>query len=221
MSRSAPPVSQRAIPWAFLNHDVMKMWVWRTDHFEVRVSAGFNSFNWVITDFMQSPDGRFLVEGVTRDFHEAEEQVRETIGKSYPAKCGYGEYAGALAHTFTIATGQRIDFSQFLGHRTIVTVRMPDGREKSFAGSVRAVHYEVHVTPESGTAVSIQPAHIIKVKTESGRPTRTAADSTHTGVGRIYTGAVVRGCTGRSGFLPQTVDHVGGTCPVHEDHVAY
>lgn len=221
MSRIAPPVGMQAIPWAFLNHDVMKMWVWRTDHFEVRVSAGFNSFNWVITDLVQSVDGRFLAEGTTREFQEAEEQVRETIGKSYPPKYGYGEYAGAFAHTFTIATGQRIDFGQFLGHRTIVTVRTPDGQEKSFAGAVRAVHYEVHVTPESGTAVRIQPSHIIKVTTESGKPTRTAADSTHTGVGRIYTGPVARGCNGRPGFLPNTVDHVGASCPVHEDHVAY
>ena len=221
MSRIAPLQGARAIPWAFLDHELLKMWVWRTEHFEVRVSADFNSYTWVVTDYMRSPDGRFLSEGRTREFHETEDQVREVIGKSYPAKFGYMEYAGALAHTFSIATGERIDFSQFLGQRTIVTVRTADGQEKSFAGSVRAVHYEVHVSPGSGSAVKIQPSHIIKVATESGKPTRTASETTYTGMGRIYKGAVVRGCSGRPGFLPNTVDHAGATCPVHEDHVAY
>lgn len=221
MSATSAQAGVRAIPWAFLDHAVMKMWVWKTDHFEVRVSAGFNSYTWVVTDFMRSTDGRFLAEGVTRDFHETEEQVRETIGKSYPPKFGYLEYAGALAHTFTIATGERINFGQFLGQRTIVTVRTPDGQEKSFAGSVRAVHYEVHVSPGAGSAVRIQPSHIIKVTAESGKPTRTAADATYTGMGRIYRGAIVRGCNGKPGFLPDTVDHAGEACPIHEDHVAY
>jgi hypothetical protein len=221
MTRAAPPVGVRAIPWAFLNHEVMKMWVWRTEHFEVRVSAAYNSYNWVVTDFMRSTEGRFLAEGTTRDFHETEDAVREIIGKSYPPKYGYMEYAGSLAYTFTIATGERIDFSQFLGHRTIVTVRTPQGQEKSFAGSVRPVHYEVHVSPGAGSAVKIQPSHIIKVTAESGRPTRTAAQATYTGVGRIYSGPIVRGCNGRPGFLPDTTDHTGDACPVHEDHVTY
>lgn len=221
MSSFAPTTGARAIPWAFLDHDVMKMWVWMTDHFEVRVTAGINSYNWVITDLMRSPEGRFLAEGVTANFGETEAQVRETIGKSYPPKFGYMEYAGALAHTFTIATGERIDFSQFLGQRTIVTVRTPQGQEKSFVGSVRAVHYEVHVSPTAGSAVKIQPSHIIRVVPESGKPTRTAAQATHTGIGRLYKGPVARGCNGRAGFLPDTVDHTGDACPIHEDSITY
>lgn len=212
----------RAIPWAFFDHDLMKMWVWRTDHFEVRVSADFNSFNWVVTDLIANPEqGRFLTEGRTREFQEAEEEVRETIGKSYPIKYGYGEYAGPLASTFTIATGERIDFGQFVGHRTIVTVRLPGGAEKSFVGSVRAVNYEVHVSPDAGSPVRIQPSHIVRVAGEGGKRVVTAATSTHTGMGRLHKGGVGRGCTGRPGFLPDTVDHTADACPVHEDNLRF
>lgn len=206
----------RAIPWAYLDHDLMKMWVWRTEHFEVRITANINSYSWQIIDLITSPDGLFLTEGVSKDFADAENEVRETIGKSYPIKYGYAPYAGSLATTFTIATGERIDFGLFSGKRAVVTVRLSTGAEQSFIGSIRVVHYEIHLTPDTGSAVRIQPAHIAKVTGEGGGVLGQARSS-YTGMGRIYRGSIPRGCNGKPGFLPDTIDHTGDACAIHED----
>jgi hypothetical protein len=206
----------RAIPWAFIDHDLMKIWVWRSDHFEARITADINSFSWEILDLMASPDGIFLTEGRSKDFNDAENEVREAVAKSYPPKYGYAAYAGPLATTFTIATGERVDFGTFAGMRAIVTVRLPNGNHQSFLGTVRVVHYEIHLTPDTGQAIRIQPAHIVKVAGEGGTA-RTDANSSFTGMGRIYKGKIPRGCTGKPGFLPDTIDHTGDRCPVHED----
>lgn len=207
----------RPIPWAFINHDLMKRWVWQTPHFEVVVTSDFNSYSWVVTDLMKSADGLFLTEGRTRDFQTTENEVREAIGKSYPAKLGYREYAGGFASTFTIATGARLDFAQHSGQVVVVKVRMPDGTDQPFVGTVRAVNYEVHVTPESGSAVRIQPSHIVEVTSAESRRGGNAPAFMYTGMGRVYTGGIVRGCNGLTGFMPNTVDHNGAHCSVHED----
>lgn len=213
-----PTFGLRPIPWAFIDHELMKIWIWRTDHFEVRVTADVNSFSWEISDRITSPDGVFLAEGRAKDFPDAEAEIREVIGKSYPSKYGYGPYAGALATTFTIATGERVNFATLSGMRAVVTVRLADGRDQSFIGDVRVVHYEIVVTPDTGQAVRIQPAHIVKVTGEGGGA-RTEAKASYTGIGRIYRGSIPRGCNGKPGFLPDTIDHTGDLCVIHEDSV--
>lgn len=205
------------IPWAFIDHELMKRWIWRTSHFEATISADLNSFSWEINDLVASPDGRFLTEGRARNFNDAQNEVREAIGKSYPTKYGYAPYAGVLATTFTIVGGEAINFGAFSGKRVVVTVRMPNGSAQSFVGTLRVVHYEVHVTADNGGAVKIQPAHIVKIAGEGGGSQKGPARSTFTGMGRVHTGAAQRGCTGVSGFMPNTVDHQGDHCPVHED----
>lgn len=215
----AAPVGLRAIPWSFVDLDLMKVWTWRTEHFEARVTADINSFSWEIIDLMGSTDGegRFLTEGRAADFIGAENGVREVVGKSYPVRCGYSAYAGAFATTFRIATGENVDFGVFSGIRAIVTVRMPTGRDQSYIGDVRVVHYEIHLTPAVGSPLRIQPAHIVKVASEGGS-SRTAASDSYTGSGRLYRAeSVPRGCNGRAGFFPGTVDHTGEICTVHED----
>lgn len=208
----------RAIPWGFLDHALVKMWVWRTDHFDARVMADVNSFSWEILDLIRAVDGegKFLAEGRAGDFAEAERAIRETIGKSYPTKYGYSGYAGALATTFTIATGESMDFAAFNGIRSIVTVKMPNGQEQSFVGETRVVHYELHLTALTGQTVKIQPAHILRVVPEGGGRARATAASTYTGMGRMYRGTVVPGCSGKPGFMPDTIDHTGEKCSVHE-----
>lgn len=208
----------RAIPWHFIDHDLMKVWLWRSEHFEARVTADINSFSWDITDLVASREGIFLTEGRSQDFNTAENEVREAIGKSYPTKYGYGVYAGALATTFAIATGERLDFGLFAGGRAVVTVRLPTGRDQSFVGSIRVHHYEIWLTPDTGSTVRIQPAHIVKVTGEGGG-VHAEAKTSWTGMGRVYRGNIPRGCNGKPGFMPDTVDHSGDVCAVHEDSV--
>ena len=208
----------RAIPWVFTDAPYLKLWTWRTPHFEARVTADFNSYAWEILDLMATtdPTGVLLTEGRTGDFATAENEVRETIAKSYPTRLGYQTYAGPLATTFTLATGQRVDLGVFTGVRCIVTVKFPDASLHTYYGDVRIVNYDLRLTQESGQTLAIQPTHITSIIAEAG-PTSINSQSSYTGLGRIYRGRMMAGCTGKPGYLPDTIDHVGPICGIHED----
>lgn len=209
------------IPWQYRDFDVMKVWQWRTEHFDARISSGDNSFSWELGDLTTSPTGepRVIAEGKTNDFNSAETALRETIGKSYAPRLGYHGYAGHLATTFTLATRESVNLADYAGQRVVVTVRLPSGGSQSYIGDAQVRHYELIITPPSGAPIKIQPAHIVSIRGEGGSVTKSNPAS-YTGMGRVYNGNPGPGCTGQAGFLPNTVDHTGAHCPVHEDHTA-
>jgi hypothetical protein len=209
------------IPWRYVDLDLLEVWVWETGHFEVKVTAEPNSFAWEVGDLVVSNDGqpRWLTGGRVVDFAAAEDAVREVIGKSYPVRYGYGRFAGHLATTFVVASGQRMDLGPFHGTRALVTVRMPGGADQTFLGQCAVLHYELLLTPDTGHQVKIQPSYIVAVTGENGAKGPASSGSTFTGVGRIYKGRIVHGCTGTPGFLPDTIEHAGGPCQVHEASV--
>jgi hypothetical protein len=206
------------IPWQYHGTDGLQMWLWQTPHFVAKIGIELAGFYWTVGDLVAAGGGRPrpLTDGRTSDFAAAERELREAIGKSYPAVLGYRSYAGPLATTFRIAGGQFLDFGNFEGQHCLVSVALANGTERGYSGYVRVVHYEVEVTLVNGGAVRIMPSHISKVMKGSGRSAAPLADQ-WTGAGRIYSGSVMRGCTGRPGFLPETIDHAGvGSCRIHE-----
>lgn len=207
------------IPWQYHGSDGLQMWLWQTPHFVGKIGTEAAGFYWTVGDLIAADGGRPrpLTDGRTADFATAEHDLRETIGKSYPAVLGYRPYAGPLATTFRIAGGRLLDFGVFEGQHCVVSVAMPDGTERGYSGYVKVVHYEIQVTQIDGGAVRIMPTHISRVLKGSGRAAAPMADK-WTGSGRIYAGAVMRGCNGRPGFLPETIDHAGlGSCKIHEE----
>ena len=205
------------IPWQYHGRDGVQMWLWQTKHFVAKIGNEAAGFYWTVGDLVAANGGRPrpLTDGRTSDFAAAERELREAIGKSYPAVLGYRPYAGPLATTFRVAGGRYLDFGRFEGQRCLVSVALPNGTERSYSGYLRVVHYEVEVTQASGGAVRIMPSHIAKVLKGSGRAASLADQ--WTGTGRIYSGTVMPGCTGRPGFLPDTIDHAGTeACGVHE-----
>ncbi len=219
-----PVASLNPIPWTYIDNEVLRLWSWRTPHFEARITADANSFMYEIVDYSNSDDGhgRFLHEGRCAEFREAENSVREHIGKAYPYRYGYAPYAGRLATTFTIATGESIDFAQFGQREMTVTIMTPSGKEQSFTGRLDTLHYEVKVIPQGGKPLKIRPSYIVRVSTPgSDKPVASDAEALmgpaqYTGIGRMYRGGVEMGCTGKPGYLPNTVDHHADSCPVHE-----
>jgi hypothetical protein len=208
------------IPWQYHGSDGLQMWLWQTPHFVAKIGTEAAGFYWTVGDLVAANGGRPrpLSDGRTSDYAAAERQLRETIGKSYPPALGYRSYAGSLATTFRILGGQFMDFGVFEGQHCVVSVALPDGTERGYSGYVKVVHYEVEVTQINGGAVRIMPTHISRVLRGSGGATAPLADQ-WTGSGRIYTGSVLAGCTGRPGFLPGTIDHAGlGSCKIHENH---
>ncbi|WP_323791664.1 hypothetical protein [Nocardioides sp.] len=213
-----------AIPWRYVDLDLLEVWLWETEHFEAKVTAEPNCFAWEVGDLVVSNDGmpRWLTGGRAVDFATAEQSIREVIGKSYPVRFGYRPYAGRLATTFLIATGERLDLGPFHGTRALVSVRMPGGADQSFLGRCSIQHYELLLTTDSGHQVKIQPPYIVSVTGENGATARASASSSSfvgVGGGRIYKGKMVNGCTGSHGFLPDTIEHDGPPCQVHESTV--
>jgi hypothetical protein len=220
------------IPWTFTDSPGVLLWTWMTEHFVCRISGSevvneedperrfIRSYRWDVSDLMRTQQGlpRLLVDGTSASY-EAEAAIREHVGKLYDPRLGYRRYAGDLAFTFTLSTGERIDVSPYIGTKCAVTVLMPDGAQRTVSGDLDVDHYKWRLTtPE--VFQEINPDHVVRIANRSELAERATAlthlDS-YSGIGRIYTEDPRAGCTGRPGFLVGTVDHAGvPRCPIHE-----
>lgn len=232
------------IPWAFTDAPGVLLWSWVTEHFVARISgtevgaagdgasaetlpghAGrrfVRSYSWDVSDRMRTNQGlpRLLVEGVAETFTDAETMVRENVGKLYDPRLGYRRFAGPLAFTFTLSTGERMDVSSYIGTRCAVTVLMPDRSERTVTGDFDVHHFGWRIsTPER--VLEIVPEHVLRLSNRSEAAERATAithKDSYSGIGRIYREDPRPGCTGRAGFSVGTVDHAGAPrCPLHEE----
>jgi hypothetical protein len=222
------------IPWTFTDSPGILLWTWITEHFSARITGAevdneddpdgrriIRSYTWDVSDLMRTNQGlpRLLVEGSSPSFEGAEDLVREHVGKLYDPRLGYRRFAGPLAHTFTLSTGERVDVGEYVGTRCAVTVLMPDRSERTVTGDLDVVHYKWRLsTPEQ--VLEIIPEHVLKITNRSEiaeRATAVTRNDSYSGIGRIYNEEPRRGCTGRPGFTVGTVDHAGARqCPIHE-----
>ena len=237
---STAEAAELSIPWTYTDEAGMVQWSWVTEHLAARIVAivaqdprgdrVIRYYHWELADRMRLNQGmpRLLVEGDAASFDQAELLVREHVGKCYDPRLGYRRYAGPSAFTFELSTGERKDVSSFIGAEVTITVITSDGGTHSLRGDfdvagyrwrLRAADRIVDVTPEHVLSISDRSVHAA----EAGRITH---PDSYSGVGRIYREDFRAGCTGRPGFLPQTVDHAGAQrCPLHEatlpDHLLH
>jgi hypothetical protein len=222
------------VPWTFTDSPGILLWTWITDHFVARVTGTevdneedpdgrrvIRSYSWDLSDKIRLQQGlpRLLVEGTSTTFEEADASVREHVGKCYDPRLGYRRFAGALAFTFTLSTGERMDVSEYIGTRCAVTVLMPDRTEKTVTGDFDVAAYRWRLTtPEQ--VMEILPEHVLRLTNRSEAAERASAitrNDSYSGIGRIYRQDPKPGCTGRPGFMLGTVDHAGAPrCPIHE-----
>ena len=227
MTRGGGGVSAAAlppIPWNYIASPVAgSHWTWETAHFVATISTEQRGFYWWLGDLVRSRDGTpvTITEGRAGDFASSERDLREAIGKAYPPRIGYRQFAGALASTFQLANGNRVDLSDFEGQRVVVDVlAAPGAAPVTILGTARVVHYDLEVDGGPGAIHKIRPIRISRIVREAGGDSRAAERaSLWTGMGRIYRGVMVPGCNGTPGYLPNTVEHDRASCPVHEDHV--
>lgn len=222
------------IPWTYTDESGVLMWTWLTEHFVARITGTevpgddatgarrvVRSYHWDLSDLMRTNQGlpRLLIDGNATTFDEAEALIREHVGKCYESRLGYRRFAGPLAFTYTLATGERIDVSKFLGSRCTVTVLMADRSERTVSGDFEVHHYRWRLaSPDQ--VLEIVPEHVLRITNRSAVAERAEAivySDTYFGVGRLYREEVRPGCTGRPGFTVGTVDHAGAPrCPLHE-----
>lgn len=208
-------ISLPAIPWDFDKSDIGSHWIWDTPHFVVVVNGDSRSFYYQISDKSANPSGppQFLADGQAATFEQAERLIRGTIGKAYKPSFGYQHFAGPLATTFPLGTGQQADLGGFIGQNVEVVTLNQDGTEQTYKGIAGVSHYDFVLQMDT-VSVRISPTYILSIKVVGSRggPLAKAPSTT-----RTFNGRVVPGCTGKPGFLPNTVEHVGAICPVHEE----
>jgi hypothetical protein len=222
------------VPWTFTDSPGVLLWTWVAEHFVARITGAevdnvddvegrrvIRSYAWDVSDLMRTNQGlpRPLVDGTATSFEEAESTVREHVGKLYDPRLGYRRFAGPLAFTFTLSTGEAVDVSAYIGTRCAVTVLMPDGTERTVTGDLDVAHYKWRLSTTEQT-LEIIPEHVVRITNRSEAAERATAitrNDSYSGIGRIYSEETRRGCTGRPGFMVGTVDHAGAArCPIHE-----
>lgn len=221
-------------PWTFTDAPGVLLWTWLTPHFVARVTGAevdndeddegrrvIRSYAWELSDLVRTTQGlpRVLVAGQASDFDEAEQRILEHVGKCYDPRLGYRKFAGPLAYTFTLSTGEVVDVSAFIGTRCAVTVLMPDRTERTVTGDFAVTHYKWRLAaPDRIT--EIVPEHVMRITNRSEaaeRATLIIRGDLYSGIGRIYREDPRPGCTGRAGFMLGAVDHAGAQrCPLHE-----
>ena len=222
------------IPWTFTDSPGILLWTWVTEHFAARISGAevdneedpdgrriIRSYQWDVSDLMRTNQGlpRLLVEGTSGSFEDAEAMVREHVGKLYDPRLGYRRFAGSLAFTFVLSTGESVDVGEYIGTKCAVTVLMPDRTERTVTGDLDVAHYKWRLsTPEQ--VLEIIPEHVVRITNRSEIAELAAAiirNDSYSGIGRLYNEEPRRGCSGRPGFTVGTVDHAGAPrCPIHE-----
>lgn len=217
-------IATKDVPWEYDENRLFRSWDWSTPHFKATIFSEGDAtviFNWRVIDYTTSRSGRELLAGQALSYAEATDAVLSIVGKSYPPKLQYKEYAGSLATTYQIGTGEVIDFGELESHKVSLTV-LDEEQEVTVSGSLACVHYAIHVTTDSGQIVKIPPSLIQEVRGEfsstaiKGKDADTKRDER----ARIYQGNWVQGCTGHNGFTQNTVEHDPRDpwCPIHENH---
>lgn len=207
---------RKEVPWEYSEH-MIKMWRWLTPHFDAQVKSDAEGIRFIysVTDLTRGKRVP-LVNDFAQSFPSAEQKILEFIGKSYPPAAGYRPYAGNLATTFLIGTGESIDFGPHEGSRVIITVKTPEGKQ-TITGSLQVKNHDVEILTENRSTVVIPPVLITSVRHEysndSGKPTEAKRQSNN----RIVPGKHQTGCTGKPGFFDNTVEHspTAPWCPVH------
>ncbi len=219
------------VPWAFTDEPGVLAWVWITPHFVARITGTevstedgrrfVRSYAWSVSDLVRQIQGvpRLLVDGGASSFEEAEECIREHVGKGYDPRLGYLSFTGSLAFRFTLSTGEEIDVGPLIGTKCVVTVLLPDRSERTVSGEFGVRGYKWRLLTQD-EVLEIVPEHVVRISNRSEAAERASAvvhGDAYSGIGRIYQHDPTPGCTGRPGFLVGTVDHAGRPqCPLHE-----
>lgn len=207
------------IPWQLSDHGDYVMYFWPTLHFEATIQTdGTKNFFWNIDDISQG-EARPFMSGHNSSLKDAEKEIKGFIGKSYEAKDGYKQYAGKEATTFTIFDGTEVDFGPLESKKIIVVVKLDAVNQRKLSGILHISHYDLHITPEYGNAQSIPPNHIVSIQSEYGGTDLTAGQNKRNNTTiRTYEGVWKNGCSGKAGFMENTVEHSPNDawCPIHD-----
>lgn len=213
-------MDRKPVPWLFVDSPLLKAWTWSTEHFEAKIfSMGTqNGYAWKVVDSSGSR-AVTLGAGEAQRFNQAEDELLELIGKSYPITLGYQSYAGDLATTFVLRSGRKVDLAPYVGTDVIVDVfnKEDPSTPITLVGVFSIKNYKVHIRTDRSSVSAVPPEFIINIRREFD-PTKMQDKVERQGSRRVFQQEWVKGCTGRPGFLVGTVIHnpTDEFCPIHD-----
>lgn len=207
------------IPWDYNkaeNPGDFNIWEWSTAHFIAKMLEDGNRFVYSVIDKTRGHE-RELISSTSSKFEEAENAVRETVAKSYPAGAGYLKYGGVLSTSFYIADGTFRNFGSLIGQTVSITVT-EDGAKKRYAGQLNVVGKRIILSPSSGPALRIPPNLVTELRAINGELIKLESVNLNFRKSRTVRGRKDPGCTGAAGFLAGTVEHPSQAawCPLHQ-----
>lgn len=204
----------KPVPWTYHASDMMPSWEWRTDHFFAQIIKSENAFTVTVND-LTSGHPRHLLHDITFSHAEAVKMVLSVVGKSYPLRLRYREYAGHLATTFTIHDGTEMDFGPMEGAPVSAVIK-DQGSTRMVTGSLQIDRHKIRLLLDSGQMLVVPPALIVSVQHRNQLASETEAATQRAG-SRTIQAQMKPGCTGRPAFRPGYVEHppASGWCPVH------
>lgn len=160
--------SRKLVPWLFTETKGFRTWIWETQHFVAKIiGEGHDTitFSWQIIE--KSEKGDFIFEtSQSRNFREAELEIVETIAKSWDRKLGYVEYAGDLAYTYTIASGEKINFEKFIGNH--VNIKYSSSYDEAESNGILGLkNYNILIKQENGKVIVVPPGAIRNITIKS------------------------------------------------------
>jgi len=207
------------IPWDYSKAESagsFNIWEWNTGHFNAKMLEDGSRYVYSVIDKTRSHE-RELISSTSAKFEEAENAVRETVAKSYPAAAGYLKYGGVLSTSFYIADGTFRNFGPLVG-QTVSIVATEDGDRKRYVGQLNIVGKRIILRPSSGPALRIPPNLVVEIRAINGEPIKLEFVNLNFRRSRTVRGRKDPGCTGAAGFLAGTVEHPSHSpwCPIHQ-----
>lgn len=212
---------KQPIPWIFTDSPIMKKWSWKTAHFDARIlsMAGDSSLVWEVVDVSGGAPS-ILDTSETLTFVQAQNDILEIIGKSYPPILGYWAYARELATTFLVKNGEPFDFGPYEGREVIVEYfnKHKPHQPVIVMGILHVTNYNITLRPANKDSIVIPPSFIISVRKEGERSAYGEIKEKKTPRSRILHEEWRVGCTGAPGYAPNTLIHNQSDpyCPIHD-----
>ena len=208
------------IPWDYSKADnpgSFNIWEWTTVHFTARMLEDGSRYVYSVIDKTRSHE-RELISSTSAKFEEAENAVRETVAKSYPAGAGYLKYGGVLSTSFYIADGTFKNFGPLIG-QTVSVIATEGGEKKRYAGQLNVIGKRIILRPSTGPALRIPPNLVTEIRAINGELIKLDSVNLNFRKSRTIRGRKDPGCSGAAGFIAGTVEHPSQApwCTIHQD----
>ncbi|XBH22896.1 hypothetical protein V5R04_06695 [Jonesiaceae bacterium BS-20] len=164
--RTTNVAAKQTPPWMYSSAGSFTQWTWDGDHsaaaqehFVASITRQGDLWEW---DVVANGGGQTvrLRQGQGMDFDHCEQQVLETVGKSFATAAPHLGLGTRASHMYTLQNGTVLDLSEANGQN--VRLRLTTGG--SVEGTLATGGWGLTITMQDGRSVLVQPASVVRVE---------------------------------------------------------